>query len=237
MSLPPTAAASLGTTANIIGNTITWTPPFTLTPGSSWSATVTAEVLASGEHTNTLEAVGQCGAGCIYDSGTDISYVTLLETFDKGPEVQTHTIGSAVVFTFAVGLSDTGGNTIYENLILTDTLPVGLGYISSVVTVTSDADGGQGGPNTSIINTPDTLPTIITPPSSNPSGEMVWDLGDLPGAVIITGVVTATVQNIACQSTGRAPDQRIGHGVHRRRQRLYLQRFRRCGHPGTDPCD
>ncbi len=25
--------ASLGTTANVVGNTITWTPPFTLTPG------------------------------------------------------------------------------------------------------------------------------------------------------------------------------------------------------------
>ncbi len=116
--------------------------------------------------------------------------------------MQTHTIGSAVVFTFAVGLSDTGGNTIYENLILTDTLPVGLGYISSVITVTSDADGSDVGPNTSVINTPDTLPSIITSPSSNPSGEMVWDLGDLPGAVIITGVVTATVQNIAANQQG-----------------------------------
>ncbi len=85
--------------------------------------------------------------------------------------------------------------------------------------------------------TPDTLPTIITPPSSNPSGEMVWDLGDLPGTVFITGMVTATVQNIAANQQGVALTNEMDMSYMDDGQGLYLQRFRRCGYPGTDLSD
>ncbi len=112
----------------------------------------------------------------------------------KGLRSRPAPIGSLVVFTFTAFLPDTDAR--YENLTLTDTLPTGLGYVSSVLTYTYDADGGQGGPVTAISTTPTLSPTYLA------SGNVVWRLGDLSGSIQIAGVLTAVIQNIAAVSEG-----------------------------------
>ena len=188
------------TTASIAGNVITWSPPFTLPVGGVWTAQVSAQLQASGQNTNTVEAVGSCGAGCVYDSASAYAHVTLLARFDKGPNIQTKTLGSEVVFTFTAELTDE--DTIYDNLTITDTLPVGLGYLSSVVTMTYDLDGSSGGPNTLIWTSPSVSPGVLTPPSSHPSGDVVWNLGNVQGTGLITGVIRTVVQDIATNQQG-----------------------------------
>ena len=177
-----------GGTPTIVGNTVTWTPPFTLGIGQVWTAQVTATVTAAGAHTNVVTATGTCAAGCTYVAADDMAHVTLLGALAKGPEIQTGTIGSSVVFTFTVSLPDE--DAIYKDLTLTDTLPVGLGYVSSVITYTYDGDGNQGGPSTLI----STTPTIT--PGWGVSGDIVWSLGDLVGTVRVDGVITVIVQDI-----------------------------------------
>jgi len=177
----------------VAGNTITWTPAITLPTGGTWSATVTATVLASGTNTDTVQASGTCLAGCIYTITSDIAYATLLEAFSKAPDVQTYTIGSAVVFTITAFMSDQDG--LYSNVTLTDTLPTGLGYISSTLTYVYDGDGNSGGPIT-VTTTPAISPTY------KQSGSVIWQLGDLSGTVAITGIVTAVIQNIAANQDG-----------------------------------
>jgi uncharacterized repeat protein (TIGR01451 family) len=119
-----------------------------------------------------------------------VAYVTLMQAFGKGPEIQTGTIGSLVVFTFTATLPDV--DTVYERVILTDTLPTGLGYVASVLTYTYDIP-----PGTTLIST---TPTVI--PGWLASGNVVWALGDLSGAVQIDGVITAVIQNITSNYDG-----------------------------------
>ena len=188
------------TTAIIAGNVITWTPAFTLPVGGVWSAQVSAQLLASGQNTNTVQAVGSCGTGCVYDSQSADAHVTLLAQFDKLPDIQTKTIGAETTFTFTARLSDQ--DAIYSGLTITDALPVGLGYLSSVVTLTYDLDGNSGGPVTVVQGTPTTGPNVTTPPSAYKSGNIVWNLGDIRGTALITGVVRAVVQDIASNQQG-----------------------------------
>ena len=93
--------------------------------------------------TNTVQASGACASGCTYATGSDTAFVTLLTNFDKGPAIQTGTIGSLAVFTFTTFLPDF--DALYQNLTLTDTLPAGLGYVSSILTYTFDGDGNRAG--------------------------------------------------------------------------------------------
>ncbi len=103
------------TTANIVANTINWTPPFTLPVGGVWTAQVWAEAQDSITHTNFLDVRGDCGDGCVYDVASDTAYVTLLERFDKGPEIITDTIGSHDRLHLRRFLPDTG-STMYEDV-------------------------------------------------------------------------------------------------------------------------
>ncbi len=210
--IAPTATNGSGgneaTTANIAGNVITWTPPFTLPVGGVWTAQVSAQLQASGQNTNTVEAVGSCGAGCVYDSASAYAHVTLLARFDKGPDIQTKTLGSEVAFTFTAELTDE--DAIYDNLTITDTLPVGLGYLSSVVTMTYDLDGSSGGPNTLVWTSPSVSPGVLTPPSSHPSGDVVWNLGNVQGTGLITGVIRTVVQDVATNQQGTRLTNTIG---------------------------
>nr|MBC7245551.1 DUF11 domain-containing protein [Chloroflexota bacterium] len=178
----------------IAGNVITWTPAFTLAANSAWSAVVTVTVLPTGEYTDGLEASGSCAIGCIYATTGYTSYVTLQKGFDKGPSVQTGTIGSLAVFTFTALLE--GEDSLYQNVTLTDTLPTGLGYVSSVLTYTYDGDGNVGGPTTAISTTPTITPGWLQ------SGNVVWHLGNLPGWVQLDGVITATILNIPSNLSG-----------------------------------
>ncbi|MCQ3978040.1 MAG: hypothetical protein DPW09_31835, partial [Anaerolineae bacterium] len=182
-------------TPTVAGQVITWSPAVTIASGDSWRAIVTATVApaGSGVPTNSVQASGSCGSGCAYTSGiSDTAFVTLLTEFDKAPTVQTGTIGSLVVFTFSTSLPDI--DALYQNLTLTDTLPTGLGYVSSIVTYTFDGDNAGG---TTLIST---TPSLA--PGSLASGNVVWNLGNLPGSALINGVITAVIQSVATNTNG-----------------------------------
>ncbi|MBC7228452.1 MAG: DUF11 domain-containing protein, partial [Thermoflexales bacterium] len=171
----------------VAGNVITWTPS-PIPAGGTWTAQVSAVLVASGGNRNVVTATASCDTGCVAASASDVAYVTLMQEFGKGPEVQTGTVGSLVVFTFTAFLPDTDG--VYENVALTDTLPTGLGYVSSVLTYTYDSDAPGGG-TTVVSYTPTVTPGWLA------SGNRVWQLGTLTGSVQIAGVLTAVIQNIA----------------------------------------
>jgi uncharacterized repeat protein (TIGR01451 family)/fimbrial isopeptide formation D2 family protein len=57
-------------------------------------------------------------------------------------------------------------------------------------------DGNQGGPYTAISTTPTISPAYLS------SGNVVWRLGNLTGAVQIDGVITAVIQNITSNYDG-----------------------------------
>ena len=182
-----------GSSPVIAGNVVTWTPA-PIAASGVWTAQVSAVLIATGGNRNVVTATASCDTGCLATSASDISYVTLQQAFDKGPAIQTGTIGSLVVFTFTANLPDV--DTVYERVTLTDTLPTGLGYVGSVLTYTWDVDGNQGGPYTAISTTPTISPTYLG------SGNVVWRLGNLTGAVQIDGVITAVIQNITAISEG-----------------------------------
>jgi uncharacterized repeat protein (TIGR01451 family)/fimbrial isopeptide formation D2 family protein len=182
-----------GSSPVIAGNVVTWTPA-PISVGGVWTAQVSAVVTETGVNRNIVTATASCDTGCLLASASDVAYVTLQQAFDKGPAIQTGTIGSLVVFTFTATLPDV--DTVYERVTLTDTLPTGLGYVGSVLTYTWDADGNQGGPYTAISTTPTISPAYLS------SGNVVWRLGNLTGAVQIDGVITAVIQNITSNYDG-----------------------------------
>jgi uncharacterized repeat protein (TIGR01451 family) len=183
-----------GSSPVIAGNVVTWTPA-PIAANGVWTAQVSAVLIGDRRqpqrrHRHCLLAI----QSCLATSASDVAYVTLLQAFDKGPAIQTGTIGSLVVFTFTATLPDV--DTVYERVTLTDTLPTGLGYVGSVLTYTWDADGNQGGPYTAISTTPTISPAYLS------SGNVVWRLGNLTGAVQIDGVITAVIQNITSNYDG-----------------------------------
>ncbi|MFQ6100830.1 MAG: SdrD B-like domain-containing protein [Anaerolineae bacterium] len=173
---------------------ITWPVGTLASGGGTWSTQVTATVAATGAHFNVVTATGTCGGGCNYATATDDAHVTLLTDFAKEPDTQTGTIGSVVTFTFASFLS--GPDAVYENLTLTDTLPAGLGYVSSWLSATYDSDGSQGGSGNIISATPTVTPGWLA------SGDIVWRLGDLSGTVRLSGVITAMIRDIPTNLDG-----------------------------------
>lgn len=177
----------------VAGNTITWSLP-ALSPGGVFTALVTAEITATGSNRNVVTATSACDSGCVTSTATDSAIVTLDDVFDKGPAVQTGTIGSLVVFTFTGATSDE--DNVFEQVILTDVLPAGLGYVSAALTYTIDADGSQGGPTT-FTNVPPS-----SAPAAHASGNVVWNFSTLTGTVQFSGVLTAVIQNVVAAYDG-----------------------------------
>ena len=178
-----------GAVPTVSGNTITWALTSDIAAsGGTWSAQVSAVLSNTGVNRNIVTATAFCDTGCASATSSDVARTTLLQAFVKGPEIQTGTIGSLAVFTFATTLPDR--DALYEELTLTDTLPPGLGYVSAVLTYTYDGDGNDGGP---------VGPTSI-PPTNSPgylaSDDVIWALGDLPGTVQINGVITTVIQDV-----------------------------------------
>lgn len=171
----------------VSGNLITWTLP-TLGAGDVFTALVTAVITSAGANSNVVTATAQCASGCVTASGTDTAYVTLGDVFEKGPVIQTGTVGSLVVFTFTAASSDV--DNIFEQVVLTDALPAGLGYVSAALTYTWDVDGNQGGPTT-LTNVPPT-----SAPAPYAPGNVVWNLGTLTGSMQINGMLTAVIRDI-----------------------------------------
>jgi uncharacterized repeat protein (TIGR01451 family) len=177
----------------VAGNTATWTPN-PIPSGGVWTAQVSAVLSETGVNRNVVTATASCDTGCLATTGSDTAYVTLLEQFDKGPAIQTGTIGSLVVFTFTAFLPDI--EDVYEEMTITDALPVGLGYVASVLTYTWDGDGNQGGPVTVVTATPTVIPGYLA------SGDVVWALGDMTGTVQVDGVLTAVVLDVPANYDG-----------------------------------
>ncbi|MBN1583127.1 MAG: DUF11 domain-containing protein, partial [Anaerolineae bacterium] len=181
-------------TANLSGtNVITWDLG-TLPTGATWVVTLTAVLTESGHNENLAEVSSHCGTGCQTVDADNDAFVSLLNDFAKTPEVQTGTIGSLVVFEIEAALSDANG--AYEGIVVTDALPVGLGYVSAVLTYVVDVDGADGGPTQTVV-VPSNTPGLYD------SGNIVWALGvSEPGVVQINGTITAVIQAIDSNQHG-----------------------------------
>jgi uncharacterized repeat protein (TIGR01451 family) len=178
-----------GATPTRVNNVVTWTVASVPVSGT-WSATVSAVLVSTGDNRNVVTASSTCATGCQAATATDTAYTTLVQDFAKNPAIQTGTIGSLAVFTFAVSLPDQ--DAVYTGLALTDTLPAGLGYVSSTV----EYSYNTGASGDLISDTPTITPGWLA------SGPVVWKMGDLPGAVQINGVITTVIQNIPSNYDG-----------------------------------
>ncbi len=191
--LGATPGAPGGDVPVVNGNVVTWTLASPIPAyGGVWTAQVSALMLETGDNRNVVTATAACAVGCQSSIITDTSYTTLLQEFRKNPDVQTGTVGSLLVFIFTSTLPDVDG--LYQDLTITDTLPAGLGYVASVLTYVYDQDVGGG--TTVVLNTPTIFPALYG------SGPVVWQLGDQPGIVQISGVITAVIQNAAAAFDG-----------------------------------
>ncbi|HQI86591.1 MAG TPA: hypothetical protein PKV20_18595, partial [Anaerolineae bacterium] len=178
-----------GAVPELVGNAITWTLLSPLAVGASWTATVTADLIATGDNTNRAWAQAACGTGCASSRAYAEAHTTLLQEFSKGPEIQTGTLGNLVTFHITATLSDE--DALYTNVVLTDALPAGLGYVSAVLTYTTDVDGSSNGPVTNVA-----APTLLD------GSNIIWLLGNLPGVVQINGVITAMIQYTSANQDG-----------------------------------
>jgi len=181
-----------GSSPTVVGGVVTWTLPHTIPVDDVWTATVSAVLSNTGYNRNVVTATAYCATGCETAFASDTAYTTLLREFEKNPPVQTGTIGSLVVFTFTSFLPDV--DALYEDLTITDTLPIGLGYVTSTLVYTYDIDSTQVGPV--ISGTPTITPGWLQ------SGNVVWALGDISGTVQINGVLTAVIQNTSTNQSG-----------------------------------
>ena len=115
-------------------------------------------------------------------------------SIQKVSEAEPVPIGETTVFTFTASLP--GGDTLYRDATLTDTLSMGLGYISSTITVTYDEDGDDGGPGTLVFSAP------TTAPAQYDTGQMMWDVGNITGTATIKGIVTTVVRDVTSNQDG-----------------------------------
>ena len=160
----------------LVGNTVTWTLATPLPIGGTWTATLSADITGS-LGTNTATATGYCSTGCIYSTTTDTSYVQTVEGLFKSPDLQTATIGEEVTFTASVSY---WGTSSYSNVLIIDTLPAGLEYITSTY---SDTLG--------LSPVPVVAGQVIT-----------WTLGNFTGPNTVDITVTARVQDIPVNVDG-----------------------------------
>ncbi len=180
-----------GAVPTVAGHAVTWTLSAPIAAsGGAWTAQLSAVLLSTGDNRNTVTAAAYCATGCATTVAADTAYATLAQDFGKFPLVQTDTVGALLVFTFTASLPDQ--NALYEQLTLTDALPLGLGYVSSAITVTYDGDSGG----------PTIHPTPTFTPGYQASGAVVWALGDLSGTVQIDGLLSAILQDAPSNQAG-----------------------------------
>ena len=182
-----------GSMPAVAGNQAVWRPA-DLAPSASWRAVITATVASAGANDNLVTATASCDSGCLASSASRQAWVTLMQGFDKGPALQSGTIGDLRTFTFTVSLPDE--DALYQAVRLTDTLPAGLGYVSSLITYTYDIDAGG---TTVISTTPSSAPAYLQ------TGSIIWDLGALPGSARVDGQVTVVLRDV----TSSVQDSRL----------------------------
>ncbi|OUC07147.1 hypothetical protein RY27_16660, partial [Litorilinea aerophila] len=178
----------------VAGNVITWFIP-ALAAGGTFQAVFTATVVAAPTDLGlSLDIHSECdNGGCLQDAATFHTYASALAIFDKENDRAQATIGEELTSTITATLF---GNYVYTNVVVTDILPTGLGYVAAALTVRQDVDGDSGGP-TVTVHSPDVAPT----PGN--SGTIQWNLGNLQGQVQITAVITSFVQNIGTNVDGQ----------------------------------
>jgi uncharacterized repeat protein (TIGR01451 family) len=169
------------------GNTIEWYFVAPMAADDVWTATLSAVVNASGGSSqNQVTATAACDTGCQFVPVTDVAFTSLVDSFIKGPKIQTGTLGSQAVFTFGTFLPATDRS--YDDLVFTDTLPAGLGYVSATVTYRFDSNS----PQTAVAYTP----SLIN------GNTLVWLMGNLSGSVQVSGIVTTVIQNTGSNQSG-----------------------------------
>ncbi len=184
-------------TLDTTNKVITWVLTTPLTSMAVWTAVVTATVGNTGTLlVNSVYAQGDCGADCTHTAISDTAYVSLVTDFDKGPPVQTDTIGSLAVFTFTASID--GLDFDYADITLTDTLPVGLAYLSSRLVYTVDADISSGGPTVTVKSAPD----IINSSAGFSQSYLIWDLGSAPGIIFINATISTVITNVVTNTIG-----------------------------------
>lgn len=114
----------------VSGNTITWQIPGPIAQsGGTWSATLSATLnVDAGTATNEVEVSGKCSNGCVYSSDSDSARIINVDGIFKESQKEKATIGEEVNFVLLVNY--TGVNSIYSDVTIIDTLPVGIEYIS-----------------------------------------------------------------------------------------------------------
>ncbi|MGC1121208.1 MAG: hypothetical protein WBA22_08945 [Candidatus Methanofastidiosia archaeon] len=160
----------------IVGNTVTWNLAASIPIGGTWTATLSADITGS-LGTDTVTVNGYCSTGCVYSTATDTAWVQTVEGIFKTPDLQTATIGEEITFNVSVSY---WGASSYENVLVIDTLPVGLEYVSSTY---SD--------------------TLGLSPSPVVVGQSItWTLGNFTGPNTVDITVTARVQDILANQNG-----------------------------------
>ena len=132
-----TGVGSRGEVAIVNGNTVTWTMDGDLDPGAEWSAWLAARATIPDGFTNEVTATTRCASGCEY-AVSDITYASAAEGITKTVSSTTYdestTLRIGDVVTFEAFLNLWGGY-VYSDVVITDTLPTGLGYVTSTCLV------------------------------------------------------------------------------------------------------
>jgi uncharacterized repeat protein (TIGR01451 family) len=123
--------------------------------------------------------MGECASGCDYSTAQDSANIVQIQGIFKTPDLQTAPIGQEVTFNVEVSYWGVGHN--YQNVVITDTLPMGLEYVTS--TYSDDWVGADP--------TPSIVGQVIT-----------WNLGNFVGRNIVHITLTARVQDIPANVDG-----------------------------------
>ena len=173
-----TGAGSRGEPAVVSGNTVSWTIDGDLNPGDEWSAWLAARATVGDGFTNEVSATTRCTSGCEYVV-SDITRASAAEGISKTVSSTTYdeptTLRIGDVVTFEVFLNLWGGY-VYSDVVITDTLPTGLGYVTSTCLV-------KGGSGTDIV-----MPDVS--PAPGHWGDIVWNVDDTPADPAQNGTLT-----------------------------------------------
>ncbi len=156
----PVVATLNGNVSGVIsGNTITWSG-VTLEAGEVVTFTLRANTKVIGNEgrlSNTLTVGGVCAGGCIYSTVSTEAYVGYTN-ITKTIVPTTATIGETVPVSITSAYF--GAGSTYTNVVITDTLPAGLAYVSG----TARLNG------------------VSREPDSTAGGVLTFNLGSVPGS-------------------------------------------------------
>jgi uncharacterized repeat protein (TIGR01451 family)/fimbrial isopeptide formation D2 family protein len=171
-----------GTVPVIAGNTVTYSN-ISVNENSNWTANVCGTAITNPDVSQlwvSATATGECSSGCFFGTASDTSSSAVGQIVKTvGPA--TATIGEEVTYTITVDYD--GGSSNYQNVVITDTLPANISFVSQI---------SYSGPN-----------APVTP--SCAAGVCTWNVGNFTSSA--TGeqsifVFTARVDNVAANQNG-----------------------------------